>query len=130
MPSAALISSTRMRMPFTVALEKLTIGPDRSCAVPMTISFADTPCCASAGVAANSASVATAIDFMAGLLPVFFVMVGLVPAMHDLSLGTILKSWMPGTRPGMTQIDGRVSHSGRFPQVHGFDQVAVLLVHQ
>jgi hypothetical protein len=51
MPPAALISSTRMRMPFTVALEKLTIGPDRSCAVPTTISAALTPCCASAGVA-------------------------------------------------------------------------------
>src|SRR2546421_9771761 len=64
MPPAALISSTRMRMPFTVAWEKLTTGPDKSCAVPMTISVGDTPCCASAGVAMNNASVATAMYFM------------------------------------------------------------------
>jgi len=51
-------------MPFTAALEKFTIGPDRSCAVPMTISVGDTPCCASAGLATNSASVATAMDFI------------------------------------------------------------------
>ena len=71
MPPAALISSTRMRMPFTAALEKLTIGPDRSCAVPITISLAVTPCCASAGAAANNASVTMARDFMDGFSPDF-----------------------------------------------------------
>src|SRR5258708_7742961 len=56
-----------MRMPFTAALEKFTIGPDRSCAVPITISVGVTPCCASAGAAANNA-IATANDFIC-LLP-------------------------------------------------------------
>ena len=31
-----------------------------------------------------------------------FVMAGLVPAIHVLSFRTAIKSWMPGTRPGMT----------------------------
>jgi hypothetical protein len=59
----------RMRMPFTAGFDSETIGPDRSCAVPMTISVADTPCCASAGVAASSASAATVMDLMMCLLP-------------------------------------------------------------
>ncbi len=31
------------------------------------------------------------------------VMAGLVPAIHDLTTGADKKSWMPGTRPGMTE---------------------------
>jgi hypothetical protein len=30
-------------------------------------------------------------------------MAGLVPAIHDLDAGKIRKTWMPGTRPGMTK---------------------------
>jgi hypothetical protein len=30
------------------------------------------------------------------------VMAGLVPAIHVFLCGTYLKTWMPGTRPGMT----------------------------
>src|SRR5262245_43000544 len=33
-----------MFMPATSCLEKATIGPERSCIVPITISFFDTPC--------------------------------------------------------------------------------------
>jgi hypothetical protein len=31
-----------------------------------------------------------------------FVMAGLVPAIHVFLAVTLLKTWMPGTRPGMT----------------------------
>ena len=31
-----------------------------------------------------------------------FVMAGLVPAIHDFAELATLKTWMPGTRPGMT----------------------------
>src|SRR5437660_7152667 len=78
-----------MRMPFTAALEKLTTGPDRSCAVPTTISVGDTPCCACAGTAANSASVATAMDFMCVCSPL-------------IDFACILEAWVPGTSPGAT----------------------------
>jgi hypothetical protein len=30
-------------------------------------------------------------------------MAGLVPAIHDLFDATIKKTWMPGTRPGVTK---------------------------
>jgi len=33
----------------------------------------------------------------------FLVMAGLVPAIHDFFLAESAKSWMPGTRPGMTE---------------------------
>jgi len=42
-PAAAFASSIRMRIPFTAGLDSDTIGPDRSCAVPTTISVGDTP---------------------------------------------------------------------------------------
>ncbi len=32
----------------------------------------------------------------------FFVMAGLVPAIHVFHAFSFLKTWMPGTRPGMT----------------------------
>ena len=32
----------------------------------------------------------------------FLVMAGLVPAIHVFFLGVADKTWMPGTRPGMT----------------------------
>ena len=32
----------------------------------------------------------------------FFVMAGLVPAIHVFLAATLVKSWMPGTSPGMT----------------------------
>jgi len=31
------------------------------------------------------------------------VMAGLVPAIHAFDLGDAVKTWMPGTRPGMTK---------------------------
>ena len=34
-----------------------------------------------------------------------FVMAGLVPAIHALHIVHLRKTWMPGTRPGMTRID-------------------------
>src|SRR5215475_13517795 len=130
MPPAALTSSTRMRMPFTAALEKLTIGPDRSCAVPITISVGVTPCCASAGVAAISASVAIR----------YFI----VCSPDNLVFAAILKRWMKGTRRPKAAI-GFLAHdlirkpvptfrghasSGRLPGIHRLDQVAIFLVHQ
>jgi hypothetical protein len=33
----------------------------------------------------------------------FHVMAGLVPAIHAFLLATAAKTWMPGTRPGMTK---------------------------
>src|ERR1043166_3692524 len=103
MPPAALISSTRIFMPFTVAFEKFTIGPDRSCAVPTTISFDDTPCCASAGVAAASASIAM----------MRFIVVFLRCPLFELCISAVA-----------------MSRSSCFPAVHRLDQLAVLLVHQ
>src|SRR3979409_2133909 len=32
-----------------------------------------------------------------------FVMAGLVPAIHAVAVADALKTWMPGTRPGMTE---------------------------
>jgi hypothetical protein len=32
-----------------------------------------------------------------------FVMAGLVPAIHVLFCSVVVKTWMPGTRPGMTK---------------------------
>jgi hypothetical protein len=34
----------------------------------------------------------------------FLVMAGLDPAIHVFSVATSVKTWMPGTRPGMTSI--------------------------
>jgi hypothetical protein len=34
--------------------------------------------------------------------PLSFVMAGLDPAIHVFERGTPVKTWMPGTRPGMT----------------------------
>jgi len=31
-------------------------------------------------------------------------MAGLVPAIHALTTATLLRTWMPGTSPGMTRI--------------------------
>ena len=33
-----------------------------------------------------------------------FVMAGLVPAIHAFCCGVFKKTWMPGTRPGMTTV--------------------------
>jgi hypothetical protein len=32
------------------------------------------------------------------------VMAGLVPAIHAFALAAAVKTWMPGTRPGMTEL--------------------------
>jgi hypothetical protein len=39
-------------------------------------------------------------------------MAGLVPAIHAFSRGNIAKTWMPGTRPGMT-----TEMCGLFPEL-------------
>jgi hypothetical protein len=36
------------------------------------------------------------------LMPTYTVMAGLVPAIHASFNLNVLKAWMPGTRPGMT----------------------------
>src|SRR5947209_13466854 len=94
-----------MRMPFTAAFEKLTTGPDKSCAVPTTISLAVTPCCASAGVAAMSASVAAARCF--------------IPALPRI-----------GCSDNRTTSCSRHAALRRFPLVHALDAIAAFLVHQ
>jgi hypothetical protein len=48
------------------------------------------------------AAMLTVISGIGCSLFVFFVMAGLVPAIHVLLQDLITKTWMPGTSPGMT----------------------------
>jgi len=51
------------------------------------------------------------IEFQRTSLSFLFVMVGLVPAIHVfLADAQISKTWMPGTRPGMTEAVGLAFH--------------------
>jgi hypothetical protein len=49
-----------------------------------------------------SAAICGTLPHTAELI-IFFVMAGLVPAIHVFSPQQV-KTWMPGTRPGMTKI--------------------------
>jgi hypothetical protein len=41
-----------------------------------------------------------------GIDPIYSVMAGLVPAIHVFTSSQGRRTWMPGTRPGMTNMDG------------------------
>jgi hypothetical protein len=47
-------------------------------------------------------------------MEVIFVMAGLVPAIHVFLLSARRKTWMPGTRPGMTRLELRKRFDGSF----------------
>ncbi|TMJ76965.1 MAG: hypothetical protein E6G79_24710 [Alphaproteobacteria bacterium] len=57
-------------------------------------------------------------------------MAGLVPAIHALTTATLLRTWMPGTSPGMTRIvinsaKTRFASQARFALLPGHDDVCL-----